>query len=111
MARILRGEIWWADLDPVKGREQAGKRPVLVISHDILNEKSGTVIALAITSRPPRAGFALTHPIKSVRLPKPSWVKMSQVRTISTERLGSRLGRLSGDELSVVLEGFGELIG
>ena len=111
MARILRGEIWWADLDPVKGREQAGKRPVLVISHDILNEKSGTVIALAITSQPPRAGFPLTHPIKSVRLPKPSWVKMSQVRTISTERLGSRLGRLSGDELSVVLEGFGELIG
>jgi mRNA interferase MazF len=111
MARILRGEIWWVDLDPVKGHEQAGKRPVLVISHDILNEKSGTVIALAITSQPPRAGFPLTHPIKSVRLPKPSWVKMSQVRTISTERLGSRLGRLSGDELSVVLEGFGELIG
>lgn len=50
MARILRGEIWWADLNPVRGHEQAGVRPVLVISHDVFNQRSGTVIALAITS-------------------------------------------------------------
>ena len=46
MARILRGEIRWADLNPVRGREQAGLRPVLILSHDVFNERSGTVIAL-----------------------------------------------------------------
>jgi mRNA interferase MazF len=55
MARILRGDIVWADLNPVRGREQAGRRPVLVLSHDVFNERSGTVIALALTSQPPGA--------------------------------------------------------
>ncbi len=97
-------------MDPAQGHEQAGKRPVLVISHDILNEKSGTVIAMAITSRQPRAGFPLTYPIKSLTMPKPSWVKMSQVRTISTNRLGKKIGCLAADELTEILDGFFELI-
>ena len=57
MARILRGDIVWADLNPVKGREQAGLRPVLILSKDVFNKHSGTVIAVAITSQPQRAGF------------------------------------------------------
>ena len=44
MARILRGEIRWANLNPVRGREQSGNRPVLILSHDVFNERSGTVI-------------------------------------------------------------------
>jgi len=52
MGKILRGDILWADLNPIRGNEQAGHRPVLVISEDIFNERSGTVIALAITSQP-----------------------------------------------------------
>ena len=60
MARILRGEIRWADLNPVRGKEQAGLRPVLILSHDVFNERSGTVIAVALTSQPQRAGFPLT---------------------------------------------------
>ncbi len=60
MARILRGDIMWADLNPVRGREQAGLRPVLILSHEIFNDRSGTVIAVAITSQPQRAGFPLT---------------------------------------------------
>jgi len=51
MAGILRGEIRWADLNPVRGHEQAGLRPVMILSHDIFNERSGTVIAVAITSQ------------------------------------------------------------
>ena len=50
MARILRGDIFWADLTPTRGHEQGGERPVLVLSHDTFNERSGTVIAAAITS-------------------------------------------------------------
>jgi mRNA interferase MazF len=111
VARILRGDVVWADLDPTRGHEQAGQRPVLVISHDVFNQRSGTVIALALTSREPAAGFPLTLELASVRLPKRSWVKMGQIRTLSTERLGKRLGRLSPEELARVLEGLDEIIG
>jgi mRNA interferase MazF len=110
MARILRGELYWADLNPVRGQEQAGQRPVLIISHDILNERSGTVIALAITGQPQRAGFPLTLPLTSGNLPKPSWVKISQVRTLSTERLSRWIGRVSEAELAKAIEGLGELV-
>ena len=64
MARILRGDVRWADLNPVRGREQAGRRPVLVISHDVFNERSGTVIALAIT--PSRTEPATANRLKSL---------------------------------------------
>jgi len=60
MAAILRGKIYRADLNPLRGVEQAGLRPVLIISHEIVNERSGTVIALALTGRKPLAGFPLT---------------------------------------------------
>jgi len=110
LARILRGEIYWADLNPTRGHEQAGERPVLVISHDIFNERSGTVIALPITSQPQRVGLPLAMKIESVKLPKPSWLKISQIRTISTERMGRRLGRISPEELEQVIEALFELV-
>ncbi len=111
MARILRGDIVWADLNPVEGREQGGSRPVLVVSHDVFNHRSGTVIAMAITSQPQRAGFPLTLEIQSTKLPKRSWVKISQVRTLSTNRLGRKLGRVSPEEVTAVIEGLQEIIG
>jgi mRNA interferase MazF len=111
MARILRGEIYWADLDPTKGREQAGERPVLVLSHDVFNERSGTVIAMALTSSPQKAGFPLTLELADSSLPKKSWVKISQIRTLSTERLSKKITRLSDKELDLVIEGLNEIIG
>lgn len=111
MARILRGEIRWADLNPVRGREQAGLRPILVLSHDVFNERSGTVIAVALTSQPQRAGFPLTLELQTPKLPKRSWVKISQIRTLAVERVGARLGRASPEELSQVVEGLNEIIG
>jgi len=110
MARVLRGDVLWADLDPTRGREQAGQRPVLVISHDIFNERSGTVIAMAITSQPQKAGFPLTVELTKGKLPMPSWVKVSQVRTLSRERLGKRIGRVSPEELVRIVEGLNEII-
>jgi mRNA interferase MazF len=110
MARVLRGEIRWADLNPVRGHEQAGQRPVLVLSHDVFNERSGTVIAVALTSQEPRAGYPLTLELTG-KLPKPSWVKISQIRTLSTERIGKRVGRASDEELARVLDGLFELVG
>lgn len=111
MARVLRGEIRWADLNPVRGREQAGKRPVLIVSHDVFNERSGTVIALAITSRSQRAGYPLTLELRAKGLPKRSWVKISQIRTLAGERIGRRLGRASPEEMARVIEGLNEIIG
>ncbi len=111
MARILRGEIRWAELNPVLGKEQAGRRPVLVLSHDVFNERSGTVIAIAITSQPQRAGFPLTLELQSKGLPKQSWVKISQIRTLAVERLGQRLGNVSPEELAQVIEGLNDIIG
>jgi mRNA interferase MazF len=111
VARILRGDLYWAELSPVRGREQAGNRPELVLSHDVFNERSGTVIAVAITSQEPRAGFPLTLELAATKLPKRSWVKVSQVRTLSTERLGTRIGRVSLEELEQVVEGLNEIIG
>lgn len=110
MARILRGEIRWADLNPVRGHEQAGLRPVLILSHDVFNERSGTVIAVAITSQPQKAGFPLTLELKSTHLPKKSWLKISQIRTLSVERIGKFIGKASIEELNQAIEGLNEII-
>lgn len=111
MARILRGELRWADLSPGRGIEQSGRRPVLVLSHDVFNERSGTVIAMAVTSRPQKAGFPLTWELPSKALPKRSWVKIGQVRTLSVERIGQRIDALEPEDLSRVLDGLAEIIG
>lgn len=111
MARVLRGDIRWADLNPVRGHEQAGRRPVLVLSHDVFNDRSGTVIAVALTSQEPRAGFPLTLESKATGLDKRSWIKISQIRTLSVDRLGSRLAKASEEELARVLDGLNEILG
>ena len=111
MARILRGEIRWADLNPTRGREQAGQRPVLILSNDIFNERSGTVIAVALTSQPQRAGFPLTLALRSPELPRQSWVKISQIRTLAVERIGERLAYVTPEEILQVIEGLNEIIG
>jgi mRNA interferase MazF len=111
MARILRGDIVWAELDPTQGHEQSGRRPIVVLSQDVFNERSGTVIACALTSQEPRAGFPLTLELTGPKLPKRSWVKISQIRTLSVKRLGKKLGRISVEELEQVIDGLNEIVG
>lgn len=111
MARILRGDIRWADLNPVRGSEQGGLRPVLILSQNVFNARSGTVIALAITSQPQRAGFPLTLELASPDLPKRSWVKISQIRTLAVERIGKKLAEASPEEMALVVEGLNEIVG
>jgi mRNA interferase MazF len=103
--------VRWAQIGATRGREQSGDSPVLVLSHDVFNARSGTVIAVALTSQRPAAGFPLTLELTSGKLPKQSWVKISQVRTLSSERIGRRLGRVSPEELSAVVEGLLDLVG
>jgi mRNA interferase MazF len=112
MARILRGDIRWADLNPIVGKEQAGLRPVLVLSKNIFNEKSGTVIAVALTSQLQTAGFPLSLELsKTSKLPKRSWVKISQIRTLSVERIGERMASAHQEEMAQIIEGLNEIIG
>lgn len=111
MAKILRGDIVWADLDPTRGHEQSGRRPVLIISQSVFNERSGTVIALALTSQEPRAGFPLTLELIKTKIPKRSWVKISQIRVLAVERLSTRIARINTDELEQVIEGLNEIVG
>jgi mRNA interferase MazF len=111
MAGILRGNIHWADLNPVIGSEQGGLRPVLILSHNVFNERSGTVIAVVLTSQPQRAGFPLTLELSEQNLPKKSWVKISQIRTLSIKRIGKKIATLSDEKLSLIIEGFNEIIG
>jgi len=111
MARLLRGDIRWADLGATRGSEQAGRRSVLIVSHDVFNERSGTVIAMALTSQPQRAGFPLAVELASAELPKRSWVKVSQVRTLASQRIGRRLGTATAEEMALVVEGLNEIVG
>ena len=110
MAGILRGEIRWADLNPARGHEQAGLCPLMILSHDIFNERSGTVIAVVITSQPQKAGFPLTLELKGGDLPKKLWIKISQIRTLSVERIGKVIGKASPEQLTQVIEGLNEII-
>ncbi|MFH0975996.1 MAG: type II toxin-antitoxin system PemK/MazF family toxin [Spirochaetota bacterium] len=110
MAKILRGEIYWADLNPVIGHEQGGLRPVLIISQDVFNEKSGTVIVIALTSQPQKAGYPLTYQLNNLKLPKTSWVKISQIRTLSIQRIGKKISKVSDNELNQIIDGLNEII-
>ena len=110
MAKILRGHIYWADLNPAIGSEQGGLRPVLILSHNVFNERSGTVIAVAITSQPQRAGFPLTLELTNSKLPKKSWVKISQIRTLSVKRIRKKITFASEEDVSLIVEGLNEII-
>jgi mRNA interferase MazF len=84
---------------------------VLVLSHDVFNERSGSIIGVALTSQEPRAGFPLTLESKASGLTKRSWIKISQIRTLSVDRIGERMARASEEELARVVDGLNEIVG
>lgn len=110
MAGILRGDIYWADLEPVVGHEQGGRRPVLILSRAVFNDRSGTVIAVALTSVEQRAGYPLALELRKTSLPKRTWAKISQIRTLSTKRLSSKIASCHLEELQRIVEGVNELL-
>ena len=81
------------------------------MSHDVFNERSGTVIAVALTSQEPRAGFPLTLESQARNLTKRSWIRISQIRTLSVDRIGRRIARASDEEAARVLDGVNEILG
>ncbi len=111
MAGILRGDIVWADLNPTRGHEQSGMRPVVVLSIASFNRNSDTVIAVAVTSKPPRAKFPMVMELSSTTLPQKSWVKISQIRTLSVDRIGKKIGEASEIELATIVKGLNKIFG
>lgn len=92
---IKRGDIYYAELNPVIGSEQGGTRPVLIISNDIGNKHSPTVIIAAITSKQTKSKLPTHYYLTGVEgLPADSIVLLEQLRTLDKKRLGERLTRL-----------------
>ena len=111
MARILRGEIRWANLNLVKGRQQGGNRPVVIISQDVFNERSGTVIAMAITSQPQRAGFPLTLELSSRYCQNNHGSRSVRSERYRVERIGDVINRLTPEQMERLIEGLDEIVG
>jgi len=100
---VRRGEVYLADLNPVRGHEQGGTRPVLVVQNDIGNKYSSTTIAAAITSRTKsRMPIHVEITAEESGLPKDSIVLLEQIRTLAKERLMRKLGELSQEKIQEV---------
>jgi mRNA interferase MazF len=107
--KILRRAIYWANLDPTVGSEQQGTRAVLIISIDAFNHNSQTAIAFAITSKKPKVTYPLVYELPKDILPKRSWVKISQIRTLSTQRLGQQIAQIEEADMREILAGLNRL--
>lgn len=110
---VKRGDIYYADLDPVIGSEQGGVRPVLIIQNDLGNRFSPTVIVLPLTSKmgkaPLRTHVPLLPPQGGVR--KPSIILCEQVRTLEKSRLTTRLGSIRREKMMQVEEALALAVG
>ena len=96
MAAAGRGEVWLTDLNPVRGHEQAGRRPALIVSDDLFNQgPAGLVIVLPITSTVRRIPSHVEVVPPEGGLKVRSAVLCDAVRSISTDRLHARWGRVS----------------
>ena len=106
MRPLKRGDIYYADLSPVKGSEQGGYRPVLVIQNDIGNKHAPTTIVAVITSRHTKAKLPTHYWIKDEQgtsgLRCESMVELEQIRTIDKTRLKEFMGVLSEEEMKQV---------
>jgi mRNA interferase MazF len=112
VSKILRGEIWLTDLNPVRGREQAGTRPCLVISVDMFNQSPAQlVLILPITSKNKRIASHVKVVPPEGGLTKESFIKCEDVRSISVERLERRYGSVSAETLVAVEERLRILMG
>lgn len=100
--KIKRGDVYYADLDPVVGSEQGGERPILVIQNDLGNRFSPTVIITAITSKTGKPTLPTHVRVSSGKLEKDSIILLEQVRTVDKTRLKSYIGCFGEDTMQEV---------
>ncbi len=112
MLRPNRGDVWRVDLDPVRGHEQAGQRPALVISVDALNQSAAELaVVLPITSRDERVRSHVRVPAPEAGLDRTSYVKCEDVRSISLARMEKRLGTVRPETVRAVEDRLRLLLG
>lgn len=100
--KVLRGEMYYADLNPVIGSEQGGLRPVVILQNDIGNKHSPTVVVAAITSRLGKPQLPTHAKMGSTYLAKNSIVLLEQIRTIDKRRLTEYIGKASLEEMELI---------
>lgn len=111
MAKPSRGEVWFVDLNPTRGREPFGRRPALVISVDLFNQgPADLIVVLPITSKAKGIPFHVPVDFSEGGLTQQSFIKCEDIRSISKDRLSKRLGLVSpltlaavGDRLRILL--------
>lgn len=105
MSRILKGEIYWANLSPTVGSEISKTRPVLIVSNDINNQYAATVSVLPVTSTTAKIyPFEVFLPAGEGKLSNDSKAKANQIRTIDKQRIGNKIGKISESKLAEIEE-------
>ncbi len=104
-------EIWYADLNPVKGSEQKGFRPVVLISGDLVNKYLQVVITCPLTTKIKNyKGNVVLSPNKENGLTKKSEIMIFHVRSISKDRLIKKIGTITVDELNHLKQGLDDIL-
>jgi mRNA interferase MazF len=108
---MKQGEIWYANLNPTKGSEQAGHRPVVIISGDLLNAHLPIVICCPLTTQIKNyKGNVVLQPTSKNKLDKPSEILTFHIRSCSKDRLSKKLGVISKQELNEIVTGLNDLL-
>jgi len=108
---MKQGEIWNVDLNPTKGSEQRGIRPVVIISGNLVNESLSVIIACPLTSKVKKIrGNVLLSPNKTSGLKKESEVLIFHVRSISKARFKKRMGKIKEDQLETIKQNLNKLL-
>lgn len=108
--KMKQGELWYADLNPVKGSEQSGTRPVVIVSGNLANTYLNTVICCPLTTKIKRyKGNVLLKPDAANKLSESSEILVFHIRSVSKERLIRRIGTISADEIKQIKNGFDDI--
>jgi mRNA interferase MazF len=108
---VLQGDMYLAQLDPIKGSEQSGTRPVLIISGNSFNANGSLYIACPVTSKIKNYyGDAVLEPTIKNGLKETSEVLGFQIRTLSGERLVQKIGQISPDQVKKIVAGIEVLL-
>ena len=105
--KYLRGDIYYADMEPHIGSEQGGTRPVVVLQNDIGNRYAPTLIVATVTSRTEKKRYQPTHVLiaHNTAFEKPSVVQLEQIFTIDKSRIQRFLGRITQNEMQEIEKG------
>jgi len=107
---MKQSELWYADLNPVIGSEQAGLRPVVIVSGNLANTYLNTVICCPLTSKIKNyKGNVVLVPNAYNKLKKDSEILTFHIRSLSKERLVKKIGAISEEELNQIKKGFDEI--